>query len=152
MSRYDQLRQYFALPREQRVAMLRTEMLGDAKRADMLGRQLVGAGNARTQLALAPRAQELAEIIAESSADLARSVAALPDDGLAVDDEDKLRRIRHDLRGKLSTLLGATGLLQRLLGQDGASQEVLTIVSQLQAAADQMRDVLQALTDERGRE
>jgi hypothetical protein len=87
----------------------------------------------------------------DSSRDLEQAIEMLPEDGAAVVSEDQLRLIRHDLRGKLGTLRGATMMLQKMRPSEGAGDELGTTIAALRAAVEAMRDALDALTDEHER-
>lgn len=145
MSRYQELRHYFNQPIGVRIALLRQELIGHVHMAHSLVHALTTDGARERQLLA--RIQELTDILNDSVVELEKTVRDLPVDGSVTGDE-QVRMIRHDLRGRIGTLLGATGVLQNICAEQGADRELLSTVQALRASAGDMRDVFDALMEE----
>ena len=55
---------------------------------------------------------------------------------------DRIRKLRHDLSNPLAAILAETQLL--LLGEDTLDKETVTSLREIEALARRMRDMLQA--------
>jgi signal transduction histidine kinase len=159
MSRYDELRVHYTKSPDERMALLDQLMAGPLQEALRLASEL-GATEADAAAPLfGGRFGELIEILGISAAKLqevAGQIAEVRARGAAsggLRDED-VHRYRHDLLTPIGTVRGVAGMLSR---DDVRQAPELPAgfsarVEGLAAALGELKDVLDALTDARGRD
>ena len=111
---------------------------------------LSAVGEERLQLVFGARCTDLVEIALETAHNLRRLLYDIPEDGTTIADDESMRDLRHDLRGPVGTLRNALQMLLRrtLLPEDTLVQFATTIG----VATEEMRDVVEALTEDFERE
>ena len=108
--------------------------------------ELSAAGADRLQLVFGARCLDLIEIGLETAHNLRRLAEAIPPDGATIANDEAMRDLRHDLRGPVGTLRNAIQMLLRrtLLLED----ELLQLATRAAAAAEDLCDVVEALTED----
>jgi signal transduction histidine kinase len=156
MSRYDELRPYYSRNPDERMALLEQELRAPLAEANRLAAEL-GATDASNAAALyGGRFGELVEILAISSAKLAEVAGRVPTirerAAGAVSDEE-VHIFRHDLLTPIGTVRGVASMLAKTEVRDTAAIPVEFIgkAEELAAIANEIKDILDALTDARGR-
>ncbi|HWQ11991.1 MAG TPA: hypothetical protein VNL77_04285 [Roseiflexaceae bacterium] len=158
MSRYDELRVFYTRSPGERMALLEQEMRAPLAEAARLAAELTAMDDSAAPALFGGRLGELVEIVGISAAKLAavagqalglseraRAVGGLRDEDLHV--------FRHDMLTPIGTLRGVAGMLAQAGGGDdaGLPPDFAARASALVAAIDELKDVLDALTDTRGR-
>lgn len=150
MSRYEELRRFYRLSHQERAAMVRQEMLGSLVGAQGALTALAGAGADRLQVVFGEHSGELIEIAVDSAKTIAQLVERIAPDGHDITTDELMRDLRHDLRGPVGTLRNAALMVRRriAISDDPLGAQVDAIV----AAAHEMIDIIEALTEDDERE
>lgn len=158
MSRDDERQPQPALSLDERMARLDRELRAPLEEIARVAAQL-GAADASSASALYNgRFGELIEILGIASAKLAEVAASLPalrsrgaaSGGLT---EDDVHRFRHDMLTPVGTVRGVAGMLAAAHVRDthGVPAEFAARAQRLAAPLNEIKDLLDALTDTRGR-
>jgi signal transduction histidine kinase len=108
--------------------------------------ELSAAGDEYLQQVYGARCLDLIEIALETAHNLRRLTETIPPDGTSIADDDAMRDLRHDLRGPVGTLRNAIQmLLRRTLRPEDPLVQLATTVG---VAAEEMRDIVEALTED----
>ncbi|MDZ4721523.1 MAG: hypothetical protein SH847_23920 [Roseiflexaceae bacterium] len=147
MSKYQQLRPFYSRSNQERAALVRSEILLVLTPTRLILDQLAAAGTATIQATFGPRCEELVEIALETAENLRVTVEALPLDGQSIADDEQLRKLRHDLRGLVGTLLGAVTILSR----NQSLGALADLARRATVAANELRDIVDALMEDQER-
>jgi signal transduction histidine kinase len=128
--------------------MVQHEMVATLEPANAHLIELSAAGVERIQLVFGPRSEELLEIAAEASAGLMKSLHALVPSHVV--DDAHMRDLRHDLRGPVGTLRGAVIMLTRRI--ESPDHPIAQRAQAVLVAAEDLRDIVEALTEDVERE
>lgn len=150
MSRYDELRPLYQRPLQERAALVRREMLRTLAEARDALAELAAADPDRLQLVFGMRCEELIEIAVEAAAGLERMLLKIPVDGPETFDDEGMRTLRHDLRGPVGTLRGAVMMLGRRT--EDSDHPLAERARAIAVAAEDLRDTIDALTEDEERE
>ena len=149
MTLYARLRRLYPQPLDHRLQVLEREMTPALDRLDPLLDDLRPEGVASVKAVHGERNASMVEIMQESGATLRRHLQFLGQRNLQ--ERETLRHVRHDLRGPLGTLRGATVVLSRLdVSLPGAGPIAARAEVALSICND-LRDILEALTEEQER-
>jgi hypothetical protein len=147
MSKYQQLRPFYRRSHQERAALVRHEILNVLLPAHLILDQIAAVGPQEIQAAFGPRCEELVEIAIEAASNLQTTVEQLPLDGQSINDDERLRKLRHDLRGLVGTLLGAVSILSR----NKAPSKLVDLAQRATLAANELRDIVDALMEDQER-
>lgn len=149
MTLYTKLRRLYSQPLEERLQILEREMTQALDKLDPLLADLEPQGLASVKAVHGERNASMVEIMQESAANLRRHLASLSQRNLQ--ERETLRHVRHDLRGPLGTLRGATVVLSRLDAKLPGGAPIAERAGTALALCNDMRDILEALTEEHDR-
>ena len=158
MSRYDELRVFYGRSPDERMVILEQEMRAPLEAACRIAADLGTVDPSTAPALFGGRFDELIEILAISAAKLADVAAQAPavcargqERGGLRDEE--VHVFRHDLLTPIGTVRGVAGMLAKC-DPDTAPDLPPDFVAKAQALAEainELKDVLDALTDARGR-
>jgi hypothetical protein len=146
MSKYTKLRAHYHQPLEERAKLVRQECLPLLAMIHAMLEKLSSAGSEQLMLVFGARCVELVDIAGETAIKLRRIVDSIAIDGSNIHDNETMRDLRHDLRGPVGTLRNAMQMVVQkpLLPDHLLVQRAIAIVG----AAEEMRDVVEALTED----
>jgi signal transduction histidine kinase len=158
MSRYDELRVFYGRIPDERMALLEREMRAPIAEACRLAAEIVAVDMSVAPALFGGRLGELIEILGISAArlgEVAGQAPAVRERARAAGqlrDED-IHAFRHDLLTPIGTLRGVAGMLARadIHTVPALPPDLAARARALAAAIDELCDVLDALTDVRGR-
>lgn len=150
MGRYEELRRFYRLPHQERAAMVRDEILVSLTATDGAIAALLGAGGERLQQVFGGHCEELIEIASDSARTIRQLADRIAPDGRDITSDELMRELRHDLRGPVGTLRNAALMVRRRLAV--ADDPLVAQVDAVVAAAHEMIDVIEALTEDDERE
>ncbi|MEN9934479.1 MAG: hypothetical protein RLZZ387_1058 [Chloroflexota bacterium] len=158
MSTYDELRVYYTRPPDERMALLEQEMRGPLNETARLAAQLNSTNPFAAPALFGGRFGELIEILQISSAKLAEVALqgpALREKARAVGGlvEEDMHVFRHDLLTPLGTVRGVAEMLAKIDVSEtsGLPLGFTATAEALAAAVNELKDVLDALTETRSR-
>ncbi|MFO7169750.1 MAG: histidine kinase [Chloroflexota bacterium] len=159
MSRYDELRARFTGSPDERIALLEQMLREPLETATALAADLGALDPSRGAALFGGRFGELVEILAISAAKLgevAKQLPALRERSRAVGGarEEDIHAFRHDLLTPLGTVRGVAGMLAQtdLSQAPDLPADFAAKVQELVRAMNELKDVLDALTDARVRQ
>ncbi len=107
---------------------------------------LSAVGDEQLQQVFGARCVDLVEIALETSYNLRRIAESISPNGTSIANDEAMRDLRHDLRGPVGTLRNAIQmLLRRTLRPEDPLVQLATTIG---AAAEEMRDIVEALTED----
>lgn len=149
MTLYSRLRRLYPKPLEERLHILEREMTPALDRLDPLLAELKPDGEASVKAVHGDRNASMVDIMQDSSATLRRHLQSLGQRNLQ--ELETLRHVRHDLRGPLGTLRGATVVLSRLDAKLPGAGPIAERALMALVICNDLRDILEALTEEQER-
>jgi signal transduction histidine kinase len=156
MSRYDELRPYYSRSPDERMALLEQELRAPLAEANRLAAELGAADASHAAALYGGRFGELVEILVISSAKLAEVVGRVPairERAAGAVSDEEVHVFRHDLLTPIGTVRGVAGMIAKTEVRDtpGVPAEFISKAEELASVANMIKDILDALTDARGR-
>lgn len=153
MPKYAELRPLFTRSREEKVVIMRCEILAALDQMQQLLARLVQVDANQLTGLYRGRFSELLEIVTDSHTTVRQLSEAIPQVPQPINAEE-LRTLRHDLLGPVGTLRGSILVLNRsdLGAISGLPSGCASWVPELLELATDMKDIIDALTQEQERE
>jgi hypothetical protein len=158
MSRYDDLRVYYTRSSDERMELLEQELRAPLAEVARLTAELKALDSSMAGELYGGRFAELLEILdlaAGNLSEVARRITPMRERARAVGSlaDDEVHVFRHDLLTPISNVRGVAGMLAKAEVKDGPGLPpgFTARAQRLAAVLNEIKDILDALTDARGR-